>query len=95
MRHPCLYLKKHQGNGSTVQNSLSEKLSVVNDVSVNICSCCNQQCDGDGIKYNVTCVNVGSMLYARILEVNSTYLSLPWQNTYQTSCIIATITDAI
>ena len=49
--------KKHQGSRSPedggnfiVQNPLSEKLSVVNEVSVDVCRCCNQPCDGDGIK---------------------------------------------
>jgi len=49
--------KKQQGSVSPVdeenfivQNSISEKLFVVNEVSVDVCSCCNQPCVGDGVK---------------------------------------------
>jgi len=46
--------KKHQGSGSPEDGGkfivLSEKLFVINEASVDVCSCCNQPCDGDGIK---------------------------------------------
>ena len=76
--------KKHQGSGSpedgensSVQNSpsLSEKLSIVNKISVDMCGCCNQPCDGDGVAgqalqcdlcecwFHAVCENIGNKQY--------------------------------
>ena len=44
--------KKHKGSkSSTVQGpvSLSVKLPAMKVISVDMCGCCNQSCDGDGV----------------------------------------------
>ena len=73
--------KKHQGVGSPENSvtqslpSLSDKLTSVNKISVDICGHCNETCDVDGVKgeafqcdlcegwFHALCENIGSKHY--------------------------------
>ena len=59
--------------------SLSDKLSAVNEIVVDVCGHCNRSCDADGLRvklFNVICARDGFMLHVtvRILIASITNL---------------------
>ena len=60
--------------------SLSDKLSAVNEIVVDVCGHCNRSCDADGLRmklFNVICAKDGFMLHVRKLIASITNLFLP------------------
>ena len=81
-----------KGGDSTViihsgKVSLSDKLSAVNKIAVDVCSNCNESCMQMGLRvkpFNVIYVRDGFMLHVRILVTNITNHFPLLQSLYQT-----------
>ena len=53
--------------------TLSDKLSAVNEIVVDVCGHCNRSCGTDGLRvklFNLICARDGFMLHVRILIVS-------------------------